>query len=102
MTVYKIWEGDRYPVAFQASSSEGPVDFSGSQVRLIAKPTSGGNFIELTCTAVGDTVNHTLDGSLRSGTYHLVTEATPPNGRVITYPDAKTGPLTLVVRQDLG
>lgn len=102
MTTYKIWENDRYPVAFQAQSSEGPVNFNGSTVRLIAKPADGSNAIDLACTATGDTVNHTLDGLLGAGIYSLVTEATTPSGRVITYPDAKTGPLILVVKRDLG
>lgn len=98
MSKTQVWENDRHEVQWQVTSSDGAVVLPATGVRLIAKPTTGGTAIDLTCETAGDIVTHQLDGALAPGRYQLVVEV--PEG--ITYPDAEHGAALLIVKEDIG
>lgn len=98
MSKTQVWENDRHEIQWQVTSSDGVVALPSSDVRLIAKPTTGGTALDLVCDTAGDIVTHQLDGTLAPGRYQLVVET--PDGT--TYPDAEHGAALLIVKEDIG
>lgn len=102
MTVTKVWAGDKHPIAWRVTSTAGAIDLTGATVRLVAKSLgTAGTVTVLASTVVVDVVTHQLDGTLPTGRYDVVVEATRA-GEVVTYPEAEAEPERLVVRADIG
>jgi hypothetical protein len=98
MTDTVVWKGDTHDVSWKVVSGGVPVSLTGSAVRVLAKSLTSGETVLLSNTFSAGIVTHVLDDSLAQGLYDLVIEVTL-NGKTVTYPDAKTGPVRLTVRQ---
>lgn len=102
MTETRVWQGDRHAESWTVTSDGAVVDLTGATVRLVADPrTVGGSTVELACSVAAGVVTHELDGTLPIGRYDLVAKVTRL-GKTVTYPDAGSGPVRLVVSAAVG
>lgn len=97
-----VKRGDTNLITLTVKDSAGvAVNLSGSTVRLLAVPISGGGATVLSASlgAGTGTVEHLLTGTLAVGTYSLEVEVT--QGGVVTTAPSE-GYATLIVTPDLG
>lgn len=101
MSETRVWFGDQHPVSWDATSDGVPIDFTGADVVLHVDPVGGGTpGLDLPVTTSPGVVTHQLDGTLPVGPYDGVVRATI-DGKTVTYPDAESGPMRLVVKARL-